>query len=67
MGNIEWSDVHDPLDFTPLRPGLKVVAEMPAAVKSLETIDGEVWAVLEGGATIRVSDLTTDEAPGTRQ
>jgi hypothetical protein len=65
--NDEWSEIHDPCDFTPRHPGLKIIAEMPAKIESLQTIDGEVWAVLKGGATIRVSDLTGDEATGTVQ
>lgn len=56
----------DPADYN-VRPGVTFVAEMPAPVKSLETIDGEVVAVLEGGATINVSDLTTEKARGTVQ
>lgn len=31
--------------------------EMPAPVKGLETIDGIVYAVLEGGATIPINGL----------
>lgn len=49
------------------RPGSDFIAEMPAPIVSLQTINGELWAVLVGGATVRVSDLTKDEAPGTVQ
>lgn len=43
------------------RPGLSLIIEMPAAVKGLETIDGIVYAILAGGATIPINGLLDAE------
>jgi hypothetical protein len=58
--------LNDPETLEP-RKGTMLIAEMPSRVISLQTIGAEVWAVLEGGATICISDLTRDEPSGSLQ
>jgi hypothetical protein len=44
------------------RPGTRRIIDMPSKIVSLEKVDGQVFAVLEGGQTINVSQLAEPPA-----